>query len=222
MGIHFCLFPNFHLIKLTVFETFEMKLEWLTKFESFLLWNGTTLCSLHFVLKGWVINPCWLSCMFRSNSNSSALLKDFKRCFTTSQTPLVRTSDVDIFCLSGSSSWKRDPVQHGISYGFVVTSPVHVSSGLSKICYLLHIIFQFPSTKGLGSWHKFHHHGLCCLSEGPGRASWKRDHLQPCVSYGSAVTAPVHVSSGLSNTCDLLPWSLASDGWRAVWSQQPQ
>ena len=28
------------------------------KFESFLLWNGTTLCSLHFVLQGYVINQC--------------------------------------------------------------------------------------------------------------------------------------------------------------------
>ena len=48
------------------FQIFEVKWERVAQFESFLLWNGTTVCSLHFfVLKGWVINLCWLSCMFR-------------------------------------------------------------------------------------------------------------------------------------------------------------
>ena len=34
------------------------------KFESFLLWNGTTFCSLHFVLQGYVINQ-WFPYVFR-------------------------------------------------------------------------------------------------------------------------------------------------------------
>ena len=29
------------------------------------LWNGTTLCSLHFVLKGYIINGFWSFCIFR-------------------------------------------------------------------------------------------------------------------------------------------------------------
>ena len=44
------------------------------KIESFLLWNGTTLCSLHFVLQGYVINHCGLFCVFRLTSKSSPLL----------------------------------------------------------------------------------------------------------------------------------------------------
>ena len=51
------------------FQIFEVKWVGVAQFESFLLWNGTTVCSLHFLLKvkGWVINLCWLSCMFRIN-----------------------------------------------------------------------------------------------------------------------------------------------------------
>ena len=34
------------------FQIFEVKWERVAQFESFLLWNGTTVCSLHFVLRG--------------------------------------------------------------------------------------------------------------------------------------------------------------------------
>ena len=34
------------------FKVFEMESEWRQKFWSFFLWNGTTVCSLHFVLNG--------------------------------------------------------------------------------------------------------------------------------------------------------------------------
>ena len=53
---------SFDLLKLTKrfhgFVNISNGIEALQKFESFLLWNGTTLCSLHFVLQGYVINRC--------------------------------------------------------------------------------------------------------------------------------------------------------------------
>ena len=47
------------------FQIFEVKWVGVAQFESFLLWNGTTVCSLHFVLKGYVVNHCLLSYVFR-------------------------------------------------------------------------------------------------------------------------------------------------------------
>ena len=61
------------------------------KFESFLLWNGTTLCSLHFVLQGYVINHCRLFCVFRFTSKSSPAVPesciDEKRSSDVSEIP---------------------------------------------------------------------------------------------------------------------------------------
>ena len=57
---------DFDLTKWMISNYLKWKLDLVTKFASFLLWNGTTVCSLHFVLDGCVINPCWFSCMFRS------------------------------------------------------------------------------------------------------------------------------------------------------------
>ena len=53
---------TFDLLKLTKrfhgFVNISNGIEAMEKYESFLLWNGTTLCSLHFVLQGYVINQC--------------------------------------------------------------------------------------------------------------------------------------------------------------------
>ena len=58
LGIH----SSFDLLKLTRyyqgFVNISNGVRAMQKFESFLLWNGTTLCSLHFVLQGYVINQC--------------------------------------------------------------------------------------------------------------------------------------------------------------------
>ena len=65
LGIH----STFDLLKSTKFchgfENISNEIREMQKFGSFLLWNGTTLCSLHFVLQGYVINQCWFSCVFR-------------------------------------------------------------------------------------------------------------------------------------------------------------
>ena len=74
LGIH-C---SFDLLKSTKFchgfENISNEIREMQKFGSFLLWNGTTLCSLHFVLQGYVINHCGLFCVFRLTSKSSPLL----------------------------------------------------------------------------------------------------------------------------------------------------
>ena len=53
---------SFDLLKLTKFchgfVNISKGMGAIQKFGSFLLWNGTTLCSLHFVLQGYVINQC--------------------------------------------------------------------------------------------------------------------------------------------------------------------
>ena len=56
------IYSCFDLLKLTKenhgFVNISNGIEAMQKFESFLLWNGTTLCSLHSVLQGYVINQC--------------------------------------------------------------------------------------------------------------------------------------------------------------------
>ena len=56
LGIH----SSFDSLKLTKFchgfVNISNGIGSMQKIGSFLLWNGTTLCSLHFVLKGYIIN----------------------------------------------------------------------------------------------------------------------------------------------------------------------
>ena len=65
LGIH----STFDLLKLAKychgFVNISNGVRAMLKFESFLLCNCTTLCSLHFVLQGYVINQCRFSHVFR-------------------------------------------------------------------------------------------------------------------------------------------------------------
>ena len=58
LGIH----SSFDLLKLTKFchgfVNISNGIGTMQKIGSFLLWNGTPLCSLHFLLHGYVINHC--------------------------------------------------------------------------------------------------------------------------------------------------------------------
>ena len=62
------IYSSFHFLKLTKFcpgfVNISNGVGVMQKFESFLLWNGTTFCSLHFVLQGYVINQ-WFPYVFR-------------------------------------------------------------------------------------------------------------------------------------------------------------
>ena len=124
--MEWCYFGEFVIVQFWLTEINEI-LSWFSehlkwnwsdykKIKSFFLWNGTTLCLLHSVLQGWVINPFWLSCMFRCNRywckwlwSDSKLLPflPYWDCELSCATPACRETSSANLCLRVEGSSQR-------------------------------------------------------------------------------------------------------------------